>query len=145
MTKIFVDFPSPIDETLRHAIRRPFTHPVELAILRVLWQNGPSTVRQIHNALKDQRDTGYSTTLKMVQVMTAKGLLLKDESVRPQVFRTSRPREQTQMQLLDELIQRAFGGSASNLVLRAVSAKRISTDELAQIKKLIERAKKEKP
>src|SRR5260370_38218421 len=119
--------------------------PVELAILQVLWQRGPSTVRQIHNALQDQRDTGYSTTLKMVQVMTEKGLLRKDESVRPQVFRPSRPQEQTQVQLLDELIQRAFGGSARNLVLRAASAKRITPQELAQIRKLLERAKKEKP
>jgi BlaI family penicillinase repressor len=115
--------------------------PVELAILQVLWQRGPSTVREIHNALKDERDTGQSTTLKMVQVMTEKGLVLKDESVRPQVYRPARPAEQTQLQLIDELIQRAFGGSASELVMRAASAKRISPQELAEIKKLIERAK----
>src|SRR5437016_2833991 len=90
---------------------------VELEILAVLWQRGPSTVRQIHNALKGLRNTGYSTTLKMVQVMTEKGSLLKDDTTRPQVFRPSRPQEQTQVQLLDELIQRAFSGSASNLVL----------------------------
>jgi predicted transcriptional regulator len=81
----------------------------------------------------------------MMQVMTEKGLLLKNESVRPQIFRPSRPQEQTQVQLLDELIHRAFGGSIGNLVLRAVSANRISRDELAQIKKLIARSKKEKP
>jgi predicted transcriptional regulator len=114
---------------------------VELAILQVLWQRGPSTVRQIHNALRDERATGYSTTLKMVQVMTEKGLVLKDESVRPQVFSTARPAEQTQLQLIDELIQRAFGGSASNLVMRAASAKRITSKELLEIKKLIERSK----
>lgn len=119
--------------------------PVELAILRVFWERGPATVRQVHDALRPERDTGYSTTLKMVQVMTEKGLLLKDDSVKPQVFRTARAREQTQVQLLDELIQRAFGGSAANLVLRAASANRITPEELAQIKKLIERAKKEKP
>lgn len=119
--------------------------PVELAILRIFWERGPSTVRQAHDALRAERDTGYSTTLKMVQVMTEKGLLLKDDSVRPQVFRPSRPQEQTQVQLLDELIQRAFGGSAANLVLRAASAKRISREELAKIKKLLGRAKKEKP
>lgn len=133
MTKLFVmspDSPSPT--------------PVELAILQVLWHHGPSTVRQVHDALKVERDTGYSTTLKMVQVMTEKGLLLKDESVRPQVFRPSRPQEQTQVQLLDELIQRAFAGSASNLVLRAASAKRITPEELARIKKLIDRNQKEK-
>lgn len=119
--------------------------PVELAILRVFWERGPATVRQVHDALRSERDTGYSTTLKMVQVMTEKGLLLKDDSVKPQVFRTARGREQTQVQLLDELIQRAFGGSAASLVLRAASANRITPEELAQIKKLIDRAKKEKP
>lgn len=112
--------------------------PVELAILQVLWERGPSTVREIHNALKPQRDTGYSTTLKMVQVMTDKGLVSRDDSRRPQVYRPSRRREQTQLQLLDELIQRAFGGSASKLVLRAASARRISPGELAEIKRLIE-------
>ena len=75
--------------------------PVELAILRVFWERGPATVRQVHDALRSERDTGYSTTLKMVQVMTEKGLLLKDDSVKPQVFRTARAREQTQVQLLD--------------------------------------------
>jgi BlaI family transcriptional regulator, penicillinase repressor len=113
----------------------------ELDILQVLWQNGPSTVRQLHNALKDKRGTGYSTTLKMVQVMTEKGLLLKDESVRPQVFRPAESQEETQLALVDNLILRGFGGSAMELVLRAVSAKRITSDELAKIKRLIEKAK----
>jgi predicted transcriptional regulator len=114
----------------------------ELAILGVLWVHGPATVRQIHNIMRGQRDIGYSTTLKMVQIMTDKGLLLKNESVRPQVFTPARAEAQTQLQLIDELIQRAFGGSASKLVLRAASAKRITAKELAQIKKLIEGAKK---
>ena len=104
--------------------------------------HGPGTVRQIHNIMRGQRDIGYSTTLKMVQIMTDKGLLLKNESVRPQVFTPARAEAQTQLQLIDELIQRAFGGSASKLVLRAASAKRITAKELAQIKKLIEGAKK---
>ena len=115
--------------------------PTELAILQVLWDHGPSTVRQIHNVLKSQRDTGYSTTLKMVQVMTEKRILLKDDAVRPQRFRPARGREQTQSQLLDDLIHRAFNGSASNLVLRAVSAKGITADELSLIKKLIDKAR----
>lgn len=122
-------------------LETPPPTPVELAILQALWTLGPSTVRQIHNALKPQRDTGYSTTLKMVQVMTEKGLLLKDDSVRPQIYRTTQPREKTQLRLIDELIQRAFGGSAAELVLRAASARRISPQELAEVKKLIEQAK----
>jgi BlaI family transcriptional regulator, penicillinase repressor len=113
----------------------------ELEILRVLWQKGPSTVRQLFNALKDQRGTGYSTTLKMVQVMTEKGLLLRAGAGRPQVFRPARSQEQTQLQLVDHLIQRGFGGSAVNMVLRAVAAKRITAEELGQIKQMIEKAK----
>jgi len=120
----------------------PSPTTVELAILQALWQRGPGTVREIHQALAN--DTGQSTTLKMVQVMTEKGLLLKDESVRPQVFRPARPAEQTQLQLVDELIQRAFGGSAADLVMRAASAKRVSPQELAEIKAVIERAKSSK-
>lgn len=129
------------------AAHDPSPTPTELAILRVLWDRGPSTVRQVHDAHKDERDTGLSTTLKMIQVMTEKGLVLKDDSVRPQVFTAAQPREQMQVRLLDELIQRAFNGSASNLVLRAVAAKRISADELNEIKKLLARAgrRKEKP
>jgi predicted transcriptional regulator len=119
----------------------PSPTPVELAILQTLWALGPSSVREIHNALKAERDTGYSTTLKMVQVMTDKGLLLKDGSVRPQVYRPAQPQEKMQLRLIDELIQRAFGGSAADLVMRAASAKRISPQELSEIKKLIERAK----
>ena len=123
--------------------RSPSSVPteVELAILDVLWQHGPSTVRQIHDALKHERGTGYSTTLKMVQVMTDKGLLHKDESQRPQVYTPAQRQEQTQLKLVDDLIQKGFGGSAMKLVLRAVSAKRISTDELAEIRRLLGEAK----
>lgn len=118
---------------------------VELGILSVLWQKGPSTVRQVHDVLKRVRNTGYSTTLKMIQVMTEKGLVLKDDTQRPQVYRPARPQEQTQLQLVDDLIQRGFGGSAAKLVLRAVSAKRISTTELAEIKSLLAQAKGNQP
>jgi BlaI family transcriptional regulator, penicillinase repressor len=113
----------------------------ELEILRVLWQNGPSTVRQIFNALKDERGTGYSTTLKMIQVMTEKDLLVREDSGRPQVYRPAQSQEQTQLQLVDRLIQCGFGGSAVNMVLRAAAAKRISPEELAQIKRMIDKAK----
>ena len=126
--------------------RKPSSTPteVELEILQVLWQRGPSTVRQVFNLLKDSRGTQYSTTLKMIQVMTEKGLLRKDESVRPQVYRPARPREQTQLQLVDNLIQKGFGGSAVDLVLRAAGANRITADELAQIKRMIDKAKGER-
>jgi BlaI family penicillinase repressor len=114
----------------------------ELAILRVLWNHGPATVRQINDIMRADREIGYSTTLKMVQIMTEKGLLVKDESVRPQIFRPARAEARTQLQLIDDLIQRAFGGSASQLVLRAAAAKRITAKELAEIKDLIDQENK---
>jgi predicted transcriptional regulator len=116
--------------------------PAELAVLQVLWQLGPATVRQIYNTVKGERDTGYSTTLKIIQIMTEKGLLRKDDSVRPQIYRPAQPQSRTQLQLIDELIQRAFGGSASKLVMQAVAAKRMTPSELAEIKSVIEKAKK---
>lgn len=112
---------------------------VELAILRVLWRRGPSTVREVHLALASDpdRDTGYSTTLKMMQVMLEKGLLTRDESVRPQVYAPAQPEEQTQRQILRDVVAKVFGGSARKLVLRAVESERISPKELAEIRKLL--------
>lgn len=120
--------------------RHPSLQPtdVELLILEALWELGPSTVRQVHNALATRRKTGYSTTLKMLQVMFEKGLVRRDDSVRPQVYRAARSRNRTQVQLLDNLIQRAFEGSAKRLVMRMVSARRISADEWAEIQSLID-------
>ena len=115
---------------------------VELAILRALWERGPSTVREVHDFLKKERDTGYSTTLKMIQVMTEKGLVLKDESQRPQVYRPAKQEAQTQLQLVDDLIQRGFGGSVMKLMLSAVSAKRLAPDEIAALKDLLKQGRK---
>jgi BlaI family transcriptional regulator, penicillinase repressor len=116
---------------------------VEMEILRVIWERGPSSVREIHQALRGSRDVGPTTTLKMVQVMFDKGLLVRDESRRPQVYRPAQPQEKTQLAVLDDLIQRVFGGSAAKLVLRAASAKRISAKELDQIRKMIDEATSE--
>jgi predicted transcriptional regulator len=116
---------------------------VELQILDVLWERGPSTVRQVHEALASQRDTGYSTTLKMIQVMREKGLVVRDESVRPQLYRAAESKTQTQLQMLDDLAQKAFGGSAKKLVMRVLSAQRVSAEELAEMQRLIEEAKGE--
>jgi len=110
---------------------------VELAILGVLWNKGPSTVRQIHNELKAERATGYSTTLKMVQVMTEKKLVKKDDSQRPQVYTPALEEAQTQLQLVDNLIQRGFGGSALKLVMSAVSANRVTAEEMKKIRELL--------
>jgi predicted transcriptional regulator len=113
---------------------------VELQILTALWDRGPSTVREVHDALAAERGTGYSTTLKMMQVMLEKGLVLRDDAVRPQKYRAAASRETTQLQLVDSLTQRAFGGSAKRLVLHMLSARRISPADLAEIRRLIEQA-----
>ncbi len=114
---------------------------VELQILDVLWHRGPSTVRQVHNALIPQRDRGYSTTLKMLQVMREKGLVDRDDSVRPQLYQAAETRDQTQLNMVDELMQKAFGGSAKKLVMRMLSANRLSAEELSEMQRLIDKAK----
>jgi len=116
---------------------------VELQILGVLWEAGSATVRQVHDALSKHRETGYSTTLKMMQVMLDKGLLLRDDTVRPQVYRAAKSRELTQEQMLDDLAQRAFHGSAMRLVMRMVSSGRLSGQELEQLQQLAEQAEGE--
>jgi predicted transcriptional regulator len=114
---------------------------VELQILEVLWPRGPSTVRQVHEALAAERDTGYSTTLKMMQVMRDKGLLVRDESVRPQLYRATQTREETQLLMLDNLIDKAFRGSAQKLVMRILSTNRVRPEELAEMQQLVEEAR----
>src|SRR5689334_8538397 len=120
---------------------------VEVAILRVLWERGPSTVREVHEALQSggDRDTGYSTTLKMMQVMLEKGLLSRDDSRRPQVYAPSQPEAQTQRQMVDDLLQKVFGGSARKLVLRAVESEKVSAEELSEIRKLLKQLEGDKP
>jgi predicted transcriptional regulator len=110
----------------------------ELAILRVLWEKGPSTVRQVHEALSHGRDTGYTTTLKLMQIMADKGLLTRDESSRTHVYTTRLSQDQTQRQLVSDLMNRAFGGSAKALVMQALSAHPTTTEELEEIRKLID-------
>ena len=110
----------------------------ELAILQVLWKRGPSTVRNVHEALSHQRSTGYTTTLKLMQIMADKGLVDRDVSSRTHVYRAKVSREQTQRQLVRNLLHRAFEGSAKTLVMQALSAKKTSPEELAEIRKLLD-------
>ena len=110
----------------------------ELAILRVLWSRGPSTVRQVHEALSRDRETGYTTVLKLMQIMTEKGLVERDESERTHVYQARFTQEATQQRLVSDLLDKAFGGSASQLVMRALAAKPASADELAQIRRLLD-------
>jgi predicted transcriptional regulator len=110
----------------------------ELAILRVLWERGPSTVRQVHDVLARDRQAAYTTALKLLQIMTEKGLVRRDESERTHVYHARLTEEQTQRQLVRDLLDRAFGGSAAKLVLQALNAKRASPEELGEIRRLIE-------
>jgi predicted transcriptional regulator len=110
----------------------------ELSILRVLWARGPSTVRQVLDTLAEERGTGYTTVLKLLQIMTEKGLVARDESDRTHVYEARYGEADTQRQLVDDLLDRAFGGSAMQLVMSALSSRRTSRKELAEIRRLIE-------
>jgi predicted transcriptional regulator len=110
----------------------------ELAILRVLWRRGPSTVRAVFDDLNETQPTGYTTVLKMLQIMTEKGLVKRDESERSHVYQPASSEEKVQRQLVGHLLERAFGGSAQQLVLQALSAKKASPAELAEIRRLLD-------
>jgi len=120
----------------RHKLPGPTDR--ELAILRILWDQGPSTVRQVNEAMNQDRDTGYTTTLKLMQIMTEKGLLIRDESQWKHVYRPIATEERTQKQLVRDLLERAFSGSAEKLVMRALSAKKVSPDQLARIRRMLD-------
>lgn len=124
--------------------RPPRPTDAELAILSVLWRRGPSTVREVLDA-SDSTAQGYTTILKLLQIMTDKGLVLRDERQRTHIYRAARSEQQTQKQLLGDLIERAFGGSAAQLIVRALSAKKTSPQELREIRKLIDDFTKEGP
>jgi predicted transcriptional regulator len=113
----------------------------ELAILRVLWERGPSTVRQVHEAHAGSRETGYTTTLKLMQIMAEKGLVTRDESSRTHVYITRLSQDQTQRQLVADLMDRAFGGRSAALVMQALSAHPATPEELQEIRNLIEQYK----
>jgi BlaI family penicillinase repressor len=110
----------------------------ELEILTVLWQRGPSTVRDVYEQLSASRDMGYTTVLKLMQIMAEKELVRRDESQRAHVYEARFAQEQTQQQLVGDLLERAFDGSAMNLVMRALQTKRASAEELSQIRDLLD-------
>jgi predicted transcriptional regulator len=116
----------------------------ELEILRVLWEHGPSTVREVLNVISHSRETGYTTVLKLMQIMVDKGLVSRDESSRSHVYRARFAEEQTQRQLVHDLLRRAFGGSTEKLVLQALSTTRATDAELAGIRRLLKRRKGDK-
>lgn len=120
--------------------RSSVPHPTdgEMAILRVLWARGPSTVRDVHSALESTRGVGYTTVLKMLQIMLEKGIVTRDAGRRPHVYSPAQAREVVQDGLLSALVRKAFGGSASSLVMRALSARTPSAAELRDIRSLLD-------
>ena len=110
----------------------------ELAILRVLWERGPSTVREVHDALSPTHDSGYTTVLKLMQIMTDKGLVDRDESQRAHVYTSRYGEQRTQRQLIGDLMDRAFGGSPAKLVMQALSTTKASAEDLTAIRNLLD-------
>jgi BlaI family transcriptional regulator, penicillinase repressor len=117
--------------------RLPRPTDAELEILAVLWETGPATVRDIFNVLSKRKSAQYSTVLKFLQIMAEKGLVRRDERERAHVYEAARPREWTQRQLVGDLLERAFAGSAKELVMGALSARKTSKQELAEIQTLL--------
>jgi len=118
----------------RKATGRPTD--AELAILSVLWERGPATVREVHNDLED--GVGYTTILKLMQIMTEKGLVTRDESQRAHVYVAAKSSEETQGSLVGDLITRAFDGSEGKLVVRALSRRQATPAEIAEIRRLLD-------
>ncbi len=119
--------------------KQPKPTVAELEILQVLWEGGARSVREIQRVMNAVKPTGYTTVLKLLQIMTEKGLVNRDESQRPQIYRARYPREHTQRQLLHDLAERAFGGSVKALVLQALAGPKSSRKELEEMERLLDR------
>ena len=117
----------------------------ELEILQILWQNNTATVRDVHEELAKSKDVGYTTTLKLMQIMHDKGLVKRDESMRTHVYQAAVNKERTQKHLLDKMIDSLFGGSSTQLVLQALGSgeQKVSAEELEQIQTLLNNIKKQ--
>ena len=121
----------------KHDLPKPTE--AELAILQVLWERGPSTVRLVQDQLASSRGTGYTTSLKLMQIMFEKGLLLRDESNRSHIYTAAASRQTTQRQIIGQLLDQVFEGSAQQLILQALSTKKSSRAERDEIRKLIDK------
>ena len=124
---------------MEHGTTIPRPTEAELELLQILWQKEPATVRDIYEALNEERPSGYTTVLKLLQIMTAKGLVLRDEANRAHVYRTAFTQDAMQSRLLKDLSNRLFAGSAAQLALHALSMESASDDELSEIRALIDR------
>jgi BlaI family penicillinase repressor len=114
----------------------------ELEILTVLWSRGPSTVREVHEAITRRKPAQYTTVLKLLQIMAEKGLVRRNAEMRAHVYQASRPKEWTQRQLAGDLLQRAFGGSAKSLIVGALAARKTTREELAEVRRLLDEYEK---
>jgi predicted transcriptional regulator len=117
--------------------QRPRPTDAELEILKVLWQRGPSTVREVHDVLNETKPTGYTTVLKLLQIMGDKGLVRRNESQRAHVYEAQLRQEQTERQMVGDLLERVFDGSATKLVMQALATKKTSQHELTAIRQLL--------
>src|SRR6267142_7048279 len=117
----------------------------ELEILRVLWTRGPSTVREVHDALGEKKAIGYTSVLKFLQIMTAKGTVRRNETQRAHVYEACLPAEQTKRQLASDMLQRVFEGSASQLMMHALSGHRASPAEIKELRRILDAYKGDKP
>ena len=115
----------------------------EMKILSVIWEHGPKTVREVYDLISQKETIGYTTVLKFMQIMTEKGLLERDASIRPQVFSAAQPQQQTQKMMLRDLVDRAFAGSPGNLALQALSTRKSTPQELREIRALLDKLETE--
>jgi predicted transcriptional regulator len=118
---------------------RPRPTDSELDILQVLWQRGPSTVREVYETLNKKRPTGYTTVLKLMQIMTEKELVQRDEGQRAHIYEARLPQEHTQQLIIGDLLERVFDGSAKKLVMQALSAQKASAKDVSEIRELLDK------
>lgn len=118
--------------------RHPKPTASELEILRVLWTHGPSTVREVHEALRSKKDTGYTSVLKLLQIMTEKGTVRRDENQRAHVYEACEPAEKTKRDLAGDVLQRVFEGSASQLMLHALAGRPTSREEIKELRRMLD-------
>ena len=121
-------------------MKQPLQKPTasELEILRVLWTRGPSTVREVYEALSEKKDVGYTSVLKCLQIMTGKGLVQRNETQRAHVYESCVPAEQTKRQLAGDMLQRVFEGSASQLMMHALAGRKASREEIEELRRLLD-------
>jgi predicted transcriptional regulator len=128
---------------MRHPLNRPTD--VELSILRALWGLGPATVRQVHAVLTADRDLAYTAVLKMMQTMVDKGLLLRDDTERSHIYRPAQARDHTLRHMVDDLLERAFGGSALELLATTLSSRKLAAKDREELARMLTQAKERKP